>query len=89
MQGTAPDTVLIRGGSSIVSPFGEVLAGPLYDQPGIVTADIDLDLIVQGKFDLDVVGHYARPDIFRLEVNEQASPPVVYGVPDSRLSASK
>jgi nitrilase len=43
-----------------------------------VTADIDLDQIVQGKFDLDVVGHYARPDIFRLEVNEESSPSVVY-----------
>ena len=78
MQGAAPDTVLIRGGTSIVSPMGEVLAGPLYGQSGIVTADIDLDLIVRGKFDLDVVGHYARPDIFRLEVNEQPSLSVVY-----------
>jgi nitrilase len=78
MQGSAGATVLIRGGTSIVSPLGEVMAGPLYDQPGIVTADIDLDQIVQGKFDLDVVGHYARPDIFRLEVNEESSPSVVY-----------
>jgi nitrilase len=78
MQGSAGDTVLIRGGTSIVSPLGEVIAGPLYDRPGIVTADIDLDQIIQGKFDLDVVGHYARPDIFRLEVNEKPSPPVVY-----------
>jgi nitrilase len=78
VQGTAPDTVLIRGGSSIVSPMGEVLAGPLYDQAGILVADVDLDKIVQGKFDLDVVGHYARPDVFRLEVNEDPSPPIVY-----------
>jgi nitrilase len=89
MQGSAGDTVLIRGGSSVVSPFGEVIAGPLYDQAGIVTADIDLAQIVQGKFDLDVVGHYARPDIFRLEVNEQPNPPVVYGGPDKRRSDSK
>jgi nitrilase len=85
----AGDTVLIRGGTSIVSPFGEVIAGPLYEQPGIVTADIDLDQIVQGKFDLDVVGHYARPDIFRLEVNEQPNQPVVYCGFDRRWSASK
>ncbi len=78
MQRAAPDTVLIRGVTSIVSPMGEVIAGPLYGQPGIVTADIDLDPIIQGKFDLDVIGRYARPDIFRLEVNEQPSPPVVY-----------
>jgi nitrilase len=89
MQGTAGDTVLIRGGSSIVSPLGEVIAGPLYGQPGIVTADLGLNQIAQGKFDLDVVGHYARPDIFRLEVNEKPCPAVVYGGPDSRAIPSK
>ena len=70
IQGQDPDTVLIRGGSVIVSPLGEVLAGPLYGSEGILTADIDLDDAVRGKFDLDVCGHYARPDIFNLSVNE-------------------
>lgn len=69
IQGDAPDTVLIRGGSCIVSPFGELLAGPCYDTPAILTADLDLSVIARGKFDLDVVGHYARPDIFQLTVN--------------------
>lgn len=69
IQGNAPETVLIRGGSLIVSPFGEVLAGPLYGEPGLVTAEIDLGEIARGKFDLDVAGHYARPDIFRLETD--------------------
>ena len=57
-----PNNVMIAGGSVIVNPFGEVLAGPLLDKEGILTADLDLDDIVRGKFDLDVVGHYARPD---------------------------
>ena len=69
LQGNDPDTILIRGGSCIISPLGQVLAGPLFDQPTILTADLDLDEIVRGQYDLDVVGHYARPDIFQLTVN--------------------
>ena len=55
---------LIHGGSVIVSPLGRVLAGPHRDGECILVADLDLDEIVEGKFDLDVVGHYSRPDIF-------------------------
>ncbi len=62
-------TDTIRGGSMIVGPLGAVLAGPRYDEECILTADLDLGEIAEGKFDLDVAGHYARPDIFRLEVN--------------------
>jgi len=58
--------VMIGGGSVIVSPLGKVLAGPLHDGEGVLTADLDLDDIVRGKFDLDVVGHYARPDVLQL-----------------------
>lgn len=58
----AEENVMIAGGSVIVNPFGEVLAGPLLGQEGILIADLDLNDIVRGKFDLDVVGHYARPD---------------------------
>jgi len=68
--------VLCRGGSAIVSPLGEVIAGPLYDQEGILFADLDLGEIVRGKVDFDVVGHYARPDVFQLIVNEQSALPV-------------
>ncbi len=65
-----------RGGSLIVSPMGDVLAGPCYDGEDILTAEIDLDDIARGKYDFDVVGHYARPDIFRLSVNEAPQRPV-------------
>lgn len=78
--GDGPTTVMSRGGSCIIDPLGQVLAGPLYDEPGILTAELDLDEIARGKFDLDVVGHYARPDIFRLAVNTSATPPVVVGM---------
>lgn len=74
-----PD-VMCRGGSVIVSPFGEVLAGPLYDTEGILYADLDLSEIAKARVDFDVVGHYARPDIFRLHVNTDPQPPVTYGL---------
>ena len=83
VQGEAPDAVVIRGGSCIVSPFGEVLAGPLYGASGILTATVDLGEIARGTYDLDVVGHYARPDIFQLTVNERPMTPVRFeGVPE-------
>ena len=69
--------ILSRGGSAIISPLGEVLAGPLYDQEGILYAELDLAEIGRGKLDFDVVGHYARSDIFQLTVNEQPAPPVI------------
>jgi len=65
-----PEGVMIAGGSVIYSPAGEALAGPLWEGEGVLTADLDLDDVVRGKFDLDVVGHYARPDIFRLSVTQ-------------------
>jgi nitrilase len=72
----APDAVLIRGGSCIIGPLGEVLAGPAFDGETILAADIDQGQIARGKFDLDVCGHYARPDVFKLVVNESVQTPV-------------
>jgi nitrilase len=68
--------VMCRGGSAIISPMGEVIAGPLYDSEGILFADLDLDEIVRAKLDFDVTGHYARPDVFQLIVNEEGKLPV-------------
>jgi len=68
--GDSPDSVLMRGGSAIVSPLGKVLAGPNFEGETILTATLDLGEIGRGKFDFDVVGHYSRPDIFQLIVNE-------------------
>ncbi len=69
VEAEGPDAVLIEGGSVIVDPLGRVLAGPARDGEAILTADIDLDEITRAAFDLDVVGNYARPDIFRLTVD--------------------
>jgi nitrilase len=72
--------VMCRGGSAIISPLGDVLAGPLYDCEGILYADINLVEVARSKFDFDVVGHYARPDIFQLRVDERPKP----GIEDLR-----
>lgn len=68
--GDSPDAVLMRGGSAIVNPLGKVLAGPHFDGETILTAELDLDEIGRAKFDFDVTGHYSRPDVFQLTVNE-------------------
>jgi nitrilase len=65
------DDVLIRGGSCIVDPLGKVLSGPNFSGETILSASLDLAEIIRGKYDLDVAGHYARPDIFELRVNER------------------
>lgn len=70
--------MLCTGGSSIYSPMGDLLAGPLVGEEGILHATLDLTEIPRSKFDFDVTGHYARPDVFKLEVNERSQPPVSY-----------
>jgi nitrilase len=79
VQGNDRDTVLMRGGSCIVSPLGKVLAGPVFNQSQILVADLDMGEITRGKYDFDATGHYARPDIFQLHVNERPAVPVVFG----------
>lgn len=60
------DTVITRGGSCIVSPYGALVAGPVYDEDALLVAELDLAETVRAKLDLDVTGHYARPDVFQL-----------------------
>jgi nitrilase len=76
--GDDPATILLRGGSMIVGPLGEVLAGPDYSGETILYADIEPDAVVRARYDFDVAGHYARPDIFKLEVDRRAKPPVAW-----------
>ncbi len=71
----AAGDVLSRGRSLIVAPGGGILAGPLEGGEGIITAEIDLDRVIEEKHSLDVAGHYARPDIFQLEVDKHAALP--------------
>jgi nitrilase len=74
--GDEPQTIISRGGSCIVNPFGEIIAGPNFEGEAILLAKIDRAEILRGKFDFDVTGHYARPDVFRLVVDERRKPPV-------------
>ncbi|NBF07971.1 carbon-nitrogen hydrolase family protein [Pseudomonas sp. Fl4BN1] len=67
---------LIAGGSVIIGPMGEVLAGPLVGHAGLLSAEIDTDDLVRARYDYDVVGHYARPDVFELSVDLQPRPGV-------------
>jgi nitrilase len=64
----APE-LLQQGGSAIIAPGGEVLAGPLWKEEGILYADLDLNRVVQQRQQFDVVGHYARPDVLSLQLN--------------------
>ena len=72
-----PEDTVCRGGSCIVDPFGNFLVEPHFGGEAILMADLDMNEIVRGKYDFDVTGHYARPDVFTLLVNEQATPAVV------------
>lgn len=73
-----PSRVLLRGGSAIIAPDGSYLAGPLYDESGILTAEIRPSLAVEGRLLLDTCGPYSRPDIFRLSVNTEPQENVVF-----------
>ncbi|NTZ69933.1 carbon-nitrogen hydrolase family protein [Pseudomonas protegens] len=67
---------LIAGGSVIVGPMGDVLAGPLVGRAGLISAQIDTVDLVRARYDYDVVGHYARPDVFELTVDQRPRPGV-------------
>ncbi|MFC4307197.1 carbon-nitrogen hydrolase family protein [Cohnella boryungensis] len=60
--------VLCEGGSAIVGPMGEYIAGPLYGKEGMLIADLELAAVARSRFDFDPVGHYSRPDVFQLTV---------------------
>ncbi len=83
--GDDPAAVLIGGGSCIIDPHGTFLAEPARDGETILYADIDLGEIVRASYDLDVIGHYARPDVFQLHVNEALQLPVVMTDWDDRV----
>lgn len=69
--------VLTAGGSIIVNPLGDVIAGPNYTSEELLVTEIDVNECIRGKYDLDCVGHYSRPDLFTLYVNETPNPGLV------------
>lgn len=88
IQGDDPSTVLIRGGSCIVDPLGNVLVEPDFSGETIKIAEIDRRMIVRGKFDMDVVGHYARPDVFQLTVDTRPKSAVLFDGPQPFVAGS-
>ncbi|ESQ29220.1 hypothetical protein EUTSA_v10023557mg [Eutrema salsugineum] len=72
------DTIVSKGGSVIISPLGKVLAGPNFEDECLVTADLDLGDVARAKLYFDVVGHYSKPDVFNLTVNEHPRKPVTF-----------
>lgn len=85
--GDDPQTIVSPGGSCIIGPLGEVLAGPDFSGETILTAEIDLHDIARARLDFDVVGHYARPDIFQLRVDESSRTPVTFHNPGPAAQA--
>ncbi|HXU09388.1 MAG TPA: carbon-nitrogen hydrolase family protein [Blastocatellia bacterium] len=64
----SPDSFVLNGGSAIIAPDGSLLAGPVFNEEAILTADLDLSRIAEENLALDVTGHYSRPDIFEVKL---------------------
>jgi nitrilase len=67
---SSPD-VMSNGGSAIVGPLGDYVAEPVWGREDIIIADLDIKQIAYSQFDFDPVGHYSRPDVFKLLVNKE------------------
>jgi nitrilase len=76
-----PEEWVNPGDSVVIAPGGEIVSGPIRKESGILYADIDLNNVAVSRRALDVVGHYARPDIFTLKVNNQKQVPVEFSKP--------
>jgi nitrilase len=66
------------GDSVVIAPGGEIVAGPMHKEDGILYHDIDREKVGIAKRAFDVVGHYSRPDIFKLHVNNQPQSPAIF-----------
>lgn len=73
-----PDEWINDGGAVIVKPFGEIAAGPMNREKGILYGEIDAEAARRSRRSLDVAGHYARPDLFKFSVDRQPKCPVEF-----------
>ena len=73
-----PDEWVNPGDSIVIAPGGEIINGPMREESGIMYSEIDLEKVIRARRALDVAGHYARPDIFTLQVNTKAQSPVSF-----------
>ena len=71
-----PDEWINGGDSLVVAPGGNIIAGPIHKEHGILYAEVDLQQVASARRDLDVTGHYSRPDVFTLHINKQPQSPI-------------
>jgi len=72
------DGVMMRGGSAIIGPLGEIIAGPVFNEQTILYAELDRATLIKSKMDFDSVGHYARPDVLSVVVDKEKKQAVKY-----------
>jgi nitrilase len=72
------DEWINQGDSIVIAPGGEIVAGPMREEMGILYCDVDREKVSISKRALDVAGHYSRPDIFQLQVNAQPQSPLTW-----------
>jgi len=66
-----PDDLVLNGGSCIIGPDGQYLAGPVFDEETILYAELDRSQLTRERMNLDVTGHYNRADVFEFAVNRK------------------
>jgi predicted amidohydrolase len=71
LKAPSPDAWVMRGGSAIIGPDGAYVAGPVYERTEILMADLDLGRVREERMNLDVTGHYSRPDVFDFAVTRR------------------
>lgn len=73
-----PEEWINPGDSVVIAPGGKIAVGPMRKEVGILYAEFDIERVGVARRSLDVVGHYARPDIFQLRVNTQRQTPTAF-----------
>ena len=63
--------LVCRGGSCIIDPYGHTISETIWDEEGIIYAELDMSKVPASRMEHDVCGHYARPDVLKLHVRDE------------------